>query len=591
MPRLAVTDGQVRFVNDTPEPATITPCPGIKLLINGTEISVPTPVKPADQIEVVPEVVKKDPTVSVRISKDGMQAYVEIQSGSITTYQLVDHFPTTDLKLEAAPHTVPYTAALDYAVLAAALSEAGVCHGIKQEVLQRIAASPGEGSFLVAEGTPPTSPVDEQVEIKFSLESTEGKPVIRPDGSVDFYEQQRFVSVDKDSVLAVKHKAIPGKPGKKVTGEEIPPRKPVTVTLQALQGARLSHDGNQVLAEVSGRPSYRKVKNNYLFEVLPVLQYDGDVNLQTGNIRFKGDVIIKGNVTEGMLVQATGKVEIKGTVTKATVKAGAHVVLHNNTVGSKIIAGGDQVYYERLVAPFNDLKNDLKASAKLIQQLVDTAQARNQSLTAGQAMMILIDKKYSRLPSLVKNIHQVVDQINQEHVTIPAPVQSVLETISGTFSSITECLKIQNLSKITEILQKVDAAQECINQLAKWKANITVPYTANSILEATGDVIVTGGGCYNTVMHVKGNVEISGIFRGGEIKAGGDIKIKEAGTELGIKTKLQTAFGRNISLQRAHKGLIIQIGNRSTQLDKSMRNVNAVYDREYDKIEVVGLKA
>lgn len=67
--------------------------------------------------------------------------------------------------------------------------------------------------------------------------------------------------------------------------------------------------------------------------------HHGDVDIKTGNLRFKGDVKIAGNVCEAMEVQVTGNVEVQGLVTMARVVSGGKIIILGNIVGSRLRAG------------------------------------------------------------------------------------------------------------------------------------------------------------------------------------------------------------------------------------------------------------
>jgi uncharacterized protein (DUF342 family) len=68
------------------------------------------------------------------------------------------------------------------------------------------------------------------------------------------------------------------------------------------------------------------------------------VDLSVGDIDFDGDVLIGGNIQSGMIVRATGNIEIAGSVEAAAIDAGRNLVLYQGMQGGDtgaLRAGGD----------------------------------------------------------------------------------------------------------------------------------------------------------------------------------------------------------------------------------------------------------
>ena len=89
---------------------------------------------------------------------------------------------------------------------------------------------------------------------------------------------------------------------------------PREVVLSAGEGAILTKDGKRVVATRSGRPTMSRRRNKFKVSVVNELVHAGDVDLSSGNIGFKGDVLILGNVTENMLVESKQDIKINGLV-------------------------------------------------------------------------------------------------------------------------------------------------------------------------------------------------------------------------------------------------------------------------------------
>jgi hypothetical protein len=74
------------------------------------------------------------------------------------------------------------------------------------------------------------------------------------------------------------------------------------------------------------------VANNRV-NIFPVHEVNGDVSLATGNIDFNGDVIIHGNVLEGMSIKASGTVTVDQVVESAYIDGKKGVMLRGGVLG------------------------------------------------------------------------------------------------------------------------------------------------------------------------------------------------------------------------------------------------------------------
>ena len=83
----------------------------------------------------------------------------------------------------------------------------------------------------------------------------------------------------------------------------------------------------------------QKRGNTAIITVLPKLDHRGDVGLESGNLRFNGDIVISGNVENHMEVVANGSVEIRGTASEAKIKAGQSITHYSNVIASEILVG------------------------------------------------------------------------------------------------------------------------------------------------------------------------------------------------------------------------------------------------------------
>ncbi|MFW5999087.1 MAG: DUF342 domain-containing protein [Halanaerobiaceae bacterium] len=208
------------------------------------------------------------------------------------------------------------------------LKKENIVYGLKEEKLKGILAhSEPQKHVLIAEGDEPEPGRD--AEIKYHFEEREDSiGTEREDGSIDFYNLGLINNVEAGDILATLVEAEPGVPGMAVTGEEIPPPEPHQKSLKPGKNVK-KKDEKTLVANVAGQV----VKKNSKVEVLPVHEVKGDVDLNTGNIDFVGNVHIRGSVNEGFEVRARGNVEIRGNVSGAKIISGGEIVVHKGFIG------------------------------------------------------------------------------------------------------------------------------------------------------------------------------------------------------------------------------------------------------------------
>jgi uncharacterized protein (DUF342 family) len=544
--------------------ATITPGPGIQLILNNTVTTGTVIVREEDEVhaETVEEEIQG--TVKVTVSPNRLTAYLWVELPGIRRYRVLDREPAVDLVLQTEAEVIKQPI-LGEAAVEKELTQKGVVFGIKGEVLKDLLQRPRDGKFIIAEGEPPVPPTDETVEITFPLEP-DLRPKINPDGSVDFLEINRFPSVDPGIVLAVKNPGSPGKPGRGVDGQPIPPPKQRACELRAGKGAELLENGTKVVAVRSGRPVLKQIGNVYTLSVDTQLVYNGDVGVSTGNIRFKGSVRIKGSVTEGMKVQAAGRAEVAGMVTQATVSALEDISIYNNVIGSILNAGCGTACSQKYGPLLGTFATEIMELLNTANKLSEHPAFKEHTIRPGHLLLLLIEQKFQKIPRSIQEMQKIKKCLAENGVELPPEMIELIDRLIYFFSGL-NIIKLGNLNELAKIIREILFLRQELTSLGRQKSHLIIPYAMNSKLIATGNVFVTGQGCYNTYIQAGGKVVVAGVFRGGEIITQGDVTIREAGSSRGILTKIRTAASATVRLGRAHEGVIIQVGKYRTVIE------------------------
>ncbi len=148
-----------------------------------------------------------------------------------------------------------------------------------------------------------------------------------------------LVTAQVDEVIAVVAYDAPGEDGIDIYGKVIVAhREPIKDLMLGDVGVLLP-DG-RVVAKKSG---LAKVSRSSVV-VENLLEFKGDINAATGQVFFKGSIVIEGSVEAGALVKASGNVEIKGSVAGGIVISGGDIKVAGGIIAAKgalIKAKGD----------------------------------------------------------------------------------------------------------------------------------------------------------------------------------------------------------------------------------------------------------
>lgn len=221
------------------------------------------------------------------------------------------------------------------------LNDHGVTEGINES---NVAAMVRKGVYnkeiKVAEGRPAVHGRDGYFEYYFDMDQKKKQPLIRADGTVDYTSINIIKCVMIDDVLAKYQPPMQGKPGVNVRGKVLPPRP--AKELRRLSGSGIDYDETMQTyhATVDGKVEL----NGSRLNVVSLHEIHGDIDAVFGNIDFKGDIIIYGNVKPGIKIIATKSITVNGIVEGSDLSAGTDIIVKGGILGaerSRIEAEGD----------------------------------------------------------------------------------------------------------------------------------------------------------------------------------------------------------------------------------------------------------
>lgn len=225
-----------------------------------------------------------------------------------------------------------------------ALSAHDISYGLDTKLLDRVAHDRDRyfHLFLVAKGTPAFDGHNGNIVDYFPREIQRTLDV-NEFGQVDYTALNLICNVEEGQEICRLIRPTEGEPGRTVTNQEVPAKSGKDVPLPKGRNTEISEDGDSLLATMPGHVEF----TGRCFQVKPVLDIDGDVDFSTGNIKFVGDVNIKGDILSGFSVKAMGNIYVGGVVESgSTVEAGGDLTVVKGILGdgTTVIRAGRCVF-------------------------------------------------------------------------------------------------------------------------------------------------------------------------------------------------------------------------------------------------------
>lgn len=545
---------------------TISQGTNVEVLINGEKIIGTAVVNEGDHIEV--QVVNTEPSFSLdlKISKDKMKALLTLRKKPGKCYANEDIPSALEVCISAKCGQEIWPEVELQQVLNL-LHENKIIFGIREDAIQEAVAFQGkEISIAAAVGQEPTGVQDSQLVYTFQ------KQVANQD---NHFQSGKVLSVSIGEVLAVKQPPVAGYPGIDVTGETVLSRQPKDEPILIKGGVRLINDGTVAVATISGQPVLEGSFRKYL-SVNPVYVVNGDVGINTGHIRFRGNILITGSVLDSFSVDAGGSIEVWGDALLATMYANREITIHKNAISTRIQAGGLSVNYKQILQMLRVLQNRLESMFNAVWLLKSQPVFSTTDLKAkgeGQLVQLLIDFKYKDIPKIITAFVQALSEANKALDPLILEVASELKDKLCNLGP----LRMKEQAEVELLIANVQKAVATVEWLISTKVNVTVNYVQNSIIRTTGDIIVTGPGSIASELEAGGSILIpSGKVRGGCLIARDKIKIGEIGSSTGDSgVNIQLLDNCCLEAKFVYPGVTLEHGTERLLIQEHYRDLRA----------------
>lgn len=368
------------------------------------------------------EIVYK-PLVKVKVSSDMLQAYLIV---------------------------IPFTGGekLNTKDLQKALENEGIKHGIKEEILPEILNNQGKyGEWLIAEGLPLIKAKDATIIYHFNPKGIEVKPNELEDGKIDFYNLNLIQLVSSGTVIAEKIPAEQGQDGINVYGERSKVKPAKDVRLPIGQNTQAIDNNTKLIATKEGHV----ILNNNKVSVLLTYQVNGDVDFNTGNIKYPGNVVISGSVRNGFTVEATGDIEVGGLI-EGNVIGGSNIQVKKGIVQGRVVAEGN-IYAKVIENGYAECKGEIVVTEAIMHSTTKAVK----SVNVGGKKGLLVGGECSAGEEIyAKNIGASLGTATKIAVGILPELRDEYKKISKRIIELTKMMDSNNkiLKKLHEIKGK-----------------------------------------------------------------------------------------------------------------------------------------
>ncbi|WP_310829938.1 FapA family protein [Paenibacillus pedocola] len=546
--RVLVRTGKIFVQDPLPggTPAVISAAPPVVILVNGQPVSGPAEVTSQDMIEW--EIIEP-PLYTITVSEDRLQAFFTLYSPKRYQWKLNDYYSASMVEVEAALDTETVVEQLGLNRIITDFEHRGIIQNLNISGIHAELQNPTYQPITAAKGRAAVPGENAQLELFFS-ETIENE-FSEIEGQVDFRSHLRIPSVIRGEVIARKIPFVEGIPGCDVYGEILYPPLPNDVNIIAKNNTVVLIN-NEIRALREGRPRVTGDKIKY-FDITTTYIVPGNVNIKTGNILFSGDVIVRGNVEDNMIIESLGNVYVDGSIYNSTITATGSILVKGNVVNSKLYSGYFGVLYNRIFNCSKLLIEEALLLRTAVRLLIQAVQARKQSVKYGQAVVLLLESKFHKIPQLTKELLSVLATVQASY---HQDLQQTLHFLNLLLKP-AQLVDFMNEAALNGVIGMLEELHTGVARLQETKVEVNIGKCQNSTLKSNGDIMIHRDGIVQSELFSSGNISFRKTFsmcRGSKLEAGGSISAFYVGGESGAQSYLKAK--QSISVHKMYLGRV-----------------------------------
>ncbi|QSF44135.1 FapA family protein [Paenibacillus tianjinensis] len=546
--RVLVRAGKIFVQDPLPggTPAVISAAPPVVILVNGQPVSGPAEVTSQDTIEWE---IMEPPLYTITVSEDRLQAFFTLHSPKRYQWKLNDYYSAGMVEVEAALDTETVVELLGLNRIITDFEHRGIIQNLNISGIHAELQNPTYQPITAAKGRAAVPGENAQLELFFS-ETIENE-FSEIEGQVDFRSHLRIPSVIRGEVIARKIPFVEGIPGCDVYGEILYPPLPNDVNIIAKNNTVVLIN-NEIRALREGRPRVTGDKVKY-FDITTTYIVPGNVSIKTGNILFSGDVIVRGNVEDNMIIESLGNVYVDGSIYNSTITATGSILVKGNVVNSKLYSGYFGVLYNRIFNCSKLLIEEAQLLRTAVRLLIQAVQARKQSVKYGQAVVLLLESKFQKIPQLTKELLSVLATVQASY---HQDLQQTLHFLNLLLKP-AQLVDFMNEAALSGVISMLEELHMGVARLQETKVEVNIGKCQNSTLKSNGDIMIHRDGIVQSELFSSGNISFRKTFsmcRGSKLEAGGSISAYYVGGESGAQSYLKAK--QSISVHKMYLGRV-----------------------------------
>lgn len=544
--RIQVEHNQIRVLaepQDLPPTLIVARHPSLHVLVDGVEVVGRVQVHAFQEIQVSVIDVEPYREIRIQVSPDTLHATLEIEYQKGQHFRLGDSPPTAVCLLHVIQEAVlpqPYTRS-DVRQL---LAEQRIVEGVDWEAIDSLLASGESGSCVCASGTPPVDGLPERVTILVQPvhEPLYGIVPVRP-----------ILSVQKGVSVAKRLPEESGEAGVSVYGTAIPPYTP-PAKLPRIGDGLAENDEGFFISVRGGRVIHRPD----LLDVAPTLEFNESLTAKQGHVQFDGDVLVRGNVEQGVEIAASGQVFVQGIVSRAKIVGDAGIFVSGGVFQSELYAGLRYHCLQELYHVLQDFLQEWKIFQSDVERLQEAVKTRGSEISHARIVGSLLADKYREILVWPTRFQEFIES----HPTLD------LGPWLGRLRQAGEWMRQAYLESTTIqrwVLHRTEV-EKWLSVIENWEvsaelAAIQCAYAQSSDLRAAGDVDITHQGVYQCRVRAGGTVKAlgkPGVILGSNIEAGLAVFAKIIGSHAESITRihLRQEDGCQVSADLVYPGTI-----------------------------------
>ncbi|MEK5448315.1 DUF342 domain-containing protein [Paenibacillus sp. FSL R7-0331] len=556
---ILVQNNQLHITSPLPggRPAVITARPPLVLKLNNETVSGPAEVLATDRVTWT---VQEPPQYEISISDDKLKAFLTLNYVQQYPWNLVNSPATSRLELEARLDRSLLLSTLTIEQIIAVFEKKSMVRSLNIPSIYAELKNPSHQPVCVAEGMPPVPGTDATLDLFFPEHIEKAFSEHENEDSADYRSRLRIPSAKTGDIIARKHLSREGVPGYDVYGGILPaaPARDIKVAVKEHTALLPNHE---ITALKDGRPRMTGSNIKYL-DISAEYAVPGNVNINTGNIVFSGDVIVYQDVEAGMIIESLGNVYIYGNVNSSTITATGSILVMGNVVSSQLYSGYYGVMYNRLYSLSKQLIEEVHLLRQASGLLTEKVESRKQTAKAGQIILLLMESKFKKIPGLIRNLQAVFPGIKHTYHQDTEQLKHMLDVFLRPAQFI-DFLSDVILDSFLKLLKDLYSG---VARMQESQVRVDLSQCQNSTVKSSGDIIIHKDGVVQSELFSSGDITFrhkEAICRGSNLEAAGTLTAQTVGGESSAVSSLKA--GRRITARKMHAGRVT-VGRYSEEI-------------------------